>query len=68
MLAGFLSASQHFPALQTAFASLSAAVNAFVEIPLFCGLYATLYKRLRIAAPTPLMGDAGRTGLAGPWG
>ncbi len=72
VLAGFLGASQHYPPLQAGFAILSAAVNAFVEIPLFCGLYAYLYKALRGAGPMPATGAfAGETqsaGLAGPWG
>ena len=72
VLAGFLSASQRYPALQAGFAILSAAVNAFVEIPLFCGLYAYLYKHLRSAAPAPAIataaGEAPSAGLAGPWG
>jgi hypothetical protein len=72
VLAGFLTASQRYPALQAGFAILSAAVNAFVEIPLFCGLYAYLYKHLRSAspapAPMPVAGGAPSAGLAGPWG
>ena len=72
VLAGVLAASQHYPALQAGFAILSAAVNAFVEIPLFCGLYAYLYKHLRgVAPPAPLGAVPGGTpspGLAGPWG
>ncbi len=72
VLAGFLEASQHYPALQAGFAILSAAVNAFVEIPLFCGLYAYLYKHLRGAGPAPAIatpaGETPSTGLAGPWG
>ena len=72
VLAGFLTASQHYPALQAGFAILSAAVNAFVEVPLFCGLYAYLYKHLRTTAPAPvaptLAGETSSAGLAGPWG
>ncbi|WP_174300664.1 hypothetical protein [Caulobacter sp. S45] len=72
VLAGLLEASQHFPPLQAGIAILSAAVNAFVEIPLFCGLYAYLYKRLRSANSTPAMSAAAAEvrseGLAGPWG
>ena len=68
VLAALLTASQPYPALQTAFAILSAAVNAFIEAPLFCGLYAYLYKRLRMPAqPTPLR-EGPQPGLAGPWG
>ena len=72
VLAGFLAASQHFPPLQAGFAILSAAVNAFVEIPLFCGLYAHLYKHLRGTAPPPAFhpvpGQTPSPGVAGPWG
>jgi hypothetical protein len=72
VLAGFLEASQHYPALQAGFAVLSAGVNAFVEIPLFCGLYAYLYKHLRAPGPTAsLRGDIAEpssVGVAGPWG
>jgi hypothetical protein len=53
------------PAIQLVLAFVSAAVNAFVEAPLLFGLYAVLYKKLRVAAaPTPVVGGAG----AGPWG
>ncbi len=72
VLAGFLQASQHFPPLQAGFAILSAAVNAFVEIPLFCGLYAYLYKHLRGTSPElvagQIVGETPSTGVAGPWG
>ena len=72
VLAGFLEASQHLPPLQAGFAILSAAVNAFVEVPLFCGLYAYLYKHLRGLSPMPTVGPVpGQTpspGVAGPWG
>lgn len=68
VLAGFLKASQPYPALQAGFAVLSAAVNAFVEIPLFCGLYATLYKLLRAAEPATAVASSSSVGLAGPWG
>ena len=72
VLAGFLEASQHFPPLQAGFAVLSAAVNAFVEVPLFCGLYAHLYKHLRGVVPMPIVspvpGQTPSTGVAGPWG
>ena len=67
---GLLLASQNTPSLLFGFAVLSAAVHAFVEIPLLCGLTATLYKTLRgtapQAAPAPI--EQGRPGLAGPWG
>ena len=72
VLAGLLAASQRYPAVQAGFAILSAAVNAFVEIPLFCGLYAHLYKHLRTAALPPAASTtvtgAPGVGLAGPWG
>ena len=72
VLAGLLTASQHLPALQAGFAVLSAGVNAFVEIPLFCGLYAHLYKQLRDAGPvatrTTGLGEPSTAGVAGPWG
>ena len=68
VLAGFIKASQAYPALQAGFAVLSAAVNAFVEVPLFCGLYSVLYKMLRTPAPVPAAGGLETAGLAGPWG
>ena len=72
VLTGLLEGSQHYPALQAGFAVLSAGVNAFVEVPLFCGLYAHLYKHLRTAGPTaPIRGvvaETPGTGVAGPWG
>ncbi len=68
VLAALIKASQPYPAVQAGFAIVSAAVNAFVEVPLFCGLYATLYKALRTAGPAISRGDAGPAGLAGPWG
>ncbi len=70
VLALLLGVSQRYPVLQQALAVLSAAVNAFIEVPLFCGLYAHLYKQLRGTAPlvaTGMAQDAGG-GLAGPWG
>lgn len=68
VLAAALAASQHQPAVQTAVAIVSAAVNAFVEIPLFCGLYASLYKQLRIDGDAALTVRPVCAGLAGPWG
>ena len=71
-LGGMLSLTSGVPALQAGVAILSAGVNAFVELPLFCGLYAHLYKQLRGGAPAyvPPAGltATSRTGLAGPWG
>ena len=67
---GLLLASQAYPPMLFGFAILSAAVNAFIEIPLLCGLSADLYRQLRAeAAPhaTPMTED-GRPSLAGPWG
>ncbi len=68
VLTALLGASQHYPALQAGFAILSAVVNAFIEIPLFCGLYAYLYKTLRTSGPSPALSAETRAGLAGPWG
>ncbi len=73
VLALLLGVSQPYPALQAAFAIASAAVNAFVEVPLFCGLYVHLYRQLRGASPgvvTSVASVKGETpaGLAGPWG
>ena len=51
-------------------AVFSAAIHAFVEIPLLCGLSAVLYKDLRGTAPQTAMLPVEdiRPGLAGPWG
>ena len=51
-------------------AVLSAAVHAFVEVPLLCGLSAWVYRRLHVAAtPAPVADPAAAgSGLAGPWG
>ena len=72
VLAGLLAASQGVPALQLGVAVVAAAVNAFVEVPLFCGLYAHLYKLLRTVAPAtagaPVLDRPAAAGLAGPWG
>ncbi len=72
VLVGFLEASQHYPMLQAGFAVLSAGVNAFVEVPLFCGLYAYLYKHLRtgeLVSRTPgTVAPPPSVGVAGPWG
>ena len=66
-----LGASSGAPGLQAALAVLSAGVNAFIEVPLFCGLYAHLYKQLHGGAPAyapPSVAAPPRAGLAGPWG
>ena len=57
-------------AFATPLAVLSAAVHAFVEVPLLCGLSAWVYRRLHAASPAaPLAAEmAAGTGLAGPWG
>ncbi len=52
-------------------AILIAAVNAFIEVPLICGLYAHLYKRLRAGQDAPAVtANAAAAGAApkGPWG
>lgn len=70
-LALLLGLTSSIPALQAGVAVLSAGVNAFVEVPLFCGLYAHLYKQLRGGAPAytaPTAVAPPRAGLAGPWG
>jgi hypothetical protein len=70
IMQGLVNAASGTPTLLAGFAILSAAVNAFIELPLFCGLYASLYRRLHGAASTlaiPAAADAS-TGLAGPWG
>ena len=66
-----LGASSGAPPLQAALAVLSAGVNAFIEVPLFCGLYAHLYKHLHGGAPAyaaPSVAPPPSAGLAGPWG
>ena len=70
LLALLLGVSQGVPMMQAAFAIISAAVNAFVEVPLFCGLYAHLYRALRGTEPAAAPGarEASAPGLAGPWG
>ena len=50
-------------------AVLSAAVHAFVEVPLLCGLASVVYRRLYTPDPLPAAGEvAAAPGLAGPWG
>ena len=52
-------------AVGTGLAILVAAVNAFVELPLICGLYAHLYKRLRVG---PVLDETAPAAVRGPWG
>ena len=62
-------ASQAYPTVLFGFVILSAAVHAFIEIPLICGLSADIYKQLHGAAPRPApLVEEARPGLAGPWG
>ncbi len=51
-------------------AVLSAAVHAFVEAPLLCGLSAWVYRRLHVGAPAAVAAVEATpgAGLAGPWG
>ena len=47
----------------------SAAIHAFLEVPLLCGLSAATYRRLRAPVPQPFVGvPQVQPGLAGPWG
>ena len=47
----------------------SAAIHAFLEVPLLCGLSAAVYRRLHAPMPLPFVGQPqAQPGLAGPWG
>lgn len=68
ILAVGIEACSAFPAVQGVLALVFAAVSAFVVGPMVTGLYAHLYRILRVAQiprPAPLENSSA---LAGPWG